>query len=149
MIERPEWKSLTQIVGSEHVLTDPYDLDRYSGDALTPSRAFGAEGAFERLADLVVRPGSTSEVSQVLAWAQDTGTPVIPYGGGTGVMGGVLPVQGGVILDLRRLNRILEINPLDMTATVEAAVVLEDLEDALFPRGLMPDTTPTASPSPL
>ena len=88
MIERPEWKSLTQIVGSEHVLTDPYNLDRYSGDALTPSRAFGAEAAFERLADLVVRPGSTTQVSQVLAWAQDIGTPVIPYGGGTGVMGG-------------------------------------------------------------
>ena len=80
------------------------------------------------MADLVVRPGSTAQVSQVLAWAQDTGTPVIPYGGGTGVMGGVLPVRGGVILDLGRLNRVLEINPLDMTATVEAAVVLEDLE---------------------
>ena len=146
MIERPKWESLTQIVGSDHVLTDPYDLDRYSGDALTPSRAFGAEAAFQRLADLVVRPGSTAEVSQVLAWAQDTGTPVIPYGGGTGVMGGVLPVQGGVILDLRRLNRILEINPLDMTATLEAAVVLEDLEDALFERGLMPGHDPYSVP---
>ncbi len=146
MIERPEWKFLAQIVGSEHVLTDPYDLDRYSGDALTPSRAFGAEAAFERLADLVVRPGSTAQVSQVLAWAQETGTPVIPYGGGTGVMGGVLPVQGGVVLDLGRLNRILEINPLDMTATVEAAVVLEDLEDALFERGLMPGHDPYSVP---
>ena len=146
MIERPEWKSLTQIVGSEYVLTGPYDLDRYSGDALTPSRAFGAEAAFERLADLVVRPGSTAQVSQILAWAQESGTPVIPYGGGTGVMGGVLPVRGGVILDLGRLNRILEINPLDMTATVEAAVVLEDLEDALFEQELMPGHDPYSVP---
>ena len=146
MIKHPERKALAQIVGSEHLLTGPYDLDRYSGDALTPSRAFGAEAAFDRLADLVVRPGSAAQVSQVLAWAQDAGTPVIPYGGGTGVMGGVLPVKGGVILDLRRLNRILEINPLDMTATVEAAVVLEDLEDALFERGLMPGHDPYSVP---
>ena len=146
MIELPDWKPLTRIVGAEHVLSDPYDLDRYSGDALTPSRAFGAESAFERLADLLVRPGSTTQVSQILSWAQDTGTPVIPYGGGTGVMGGVLPVRGGVVLDLRRLNRILEINPQDMTATVEPAVVLEDLEDALFERGLMPGHDPYSVP---
>ena len=58
--------SLTSLLGSENVLTDPYDLDRYSGDALSPTRAFGAEDFFERLADVVVRPGSTDDVSTIL-----------------------------------------------------------------------------------
>jgi hypothetical protein len=47
--------SLVQVLGRENVLTDPYDLDRYSGDALSPTRAFGAEDSFERLADVVAR----------------------------------------------------------------------------------------------
>jgi alkyldihydroxyacetonephosphate synthase len=137
MLEISTVESLTQIVGADNVLADPYDLDRYSTDALTPFRAFGAEQAFERLADLVVRPGNTREVSEVVSLANRLSIPVIPYGGGTGVMGGVLPVRGGIIIDLKRLNRVLEINPKDMTAVVEARVVLEDLMSALAEHGLM------------
>ena len=53
--------SLTEVLGPKNVLTGPYDLDRYSGDALAPSRAFGAEESFELRADVVARPGSTEE----------------------------------------------------------------------------------------
>ena len=62
--------SLVKALGRENVLTDPYDLDRYSGDALSPSRAFGAEDSFERLADVVARPGSTEDVRAVLKLAR-------------------------------------------------------------------------------
>jgi alkyldihydroxyacetonephosphate synthase len=142
MLEISTVESLTQIVGADNVLADPYDLDRYSTDALTPFRAFGAEQAFEQLADLVVRPGSTQEVSEVVSLANRLSIPVVPYGGGTGVMGGVLPVRGGIIIDLKRLNRILEINPKDLTAVVEAGVVLEDLANVLAEHGLMPGHDP-------
>jgi len=138
--------SLTKALGAENVLTDPYDLDRYSGDALSPSRAFGTEHSFERLADVVARPGSTKEVSAVLKLANESGTPVIPYGGGTGVMGGTVPERGGIVLDLQRMKTILAINPTDMTAEVEAGVVLEDLEDTLFDQGLMPGHDPYSVP---
>ncbi|MBT99030.1 MAG: hypothetical protein CL902_10445 [Dehalococcoidia bacterium] len=138
--------SLTSLLGSENVLTDPYDLDRYSGDALSPTRAFGAEDFFERLADVVVRPGSTDDVSTILKLANDTRTPIIPYGAGTGVMGGTVPAHGGIVLDLQRLNHILAINPTDMTAEVEAGVVLEDLEKALELQGLMPGHDPYSVP---
>jgi len=138
--------SLTKALGAENVLTDPYDLDRYSGDALSPSRAFGAEDSFERLADVVARPASTEEVAAVLRLANETKTPVIPYGGGTGVMGGTVPAVGGIVLDLQRMNKILAINPTDMTAEVEAGVVLEDLENALFDKGLMPGHDPYSVP---
>ena len=138
--------SLVKVLGRENVLTDPYDLDRYSGDALSPSRAFRAEESFERLADVVARPGSTEDVSAVLKLANDSGAPVIPYGGGTGVMGAVVPAMGGIVLDLQRMNKILAINPTDMTAEVEAGVILEDLESGLALQGLMPGHDPYSVP---
>ena len=138
--------SLTQVLGQENVLTDPYDLDRYSGDALSPTRAFGAEDSFERLADVVARPGSTEDVSAVLKLANESGTPVVPYGAGSGVMGATVPAMGGIVLDLQRMNKVLAINPTDMTAEVEAGVVLEDLENALARQGLMPGHDPYSVP---
>ncbi len=139
-------ESLTQALGQENVLTDPYNMDRYSGDALSPTRAFGAEDAFDRLADVVARPGSTEDVCAVLKLANASGTPVIPYGGGTGVMGATVPALGGIILDLQRMNKVLAIDPTDMTAEVEAGVVLEDLENALALQGLMPGHDPYSVP---
>jgi alkyldihydroxyacetonephosphate synthase len=146
MLETSTVDSLAQIVGPDNVMADPYDLDRYSADALTPFRAFGAEQAFERMADLVVRPGSTQEVSKVVSLAKRLSIPVVPYGGGTGVMGAVLPVRGGIILDLKRLDQILEINPKDLTVTVQAGVVLENLVNALAEHGLMPGHDPYSVP---
>ena len=146
MLETSIAESLSRIVGDGNVLTAPYDLDRYSADALTPFRAFRAGYAFERLADLVARPGSAGEVAQVVALATGEGVPIVPYGGGTGVMGGVLPVRGGIVVDLRRLNRIREISPRDMTATVEPGVVLQELVDALAEHNLMPGHDPYSVP---
>jgi FAD/FMN-containing dehydrogenase len=139
-------QSLAKIVGPDNLLTGPYDLDRYSADALTPFRAFGAERAFDRLADAVVRPGSTQEVSEIVALAGRSQTPLIPYGGGTGVMGGTIPVRGGIIVDLGRMNRVLAINSTDLTAEVEAGLVLQDLEEKLAERGLMSGHDPYSLP---
>ena len=146
MLDDSVLDSLVCILGEENVLSDPYNLDRYSSDALNPFRAFAAEGAFDRLTDVVVRPGSTEEVAQLVVFANEHRIPVIPFGAGTGVMGGVLPVQGGMTVDLQRLNRILEVNPQDMTAVVEPGVVLQDLVDMLKESGLMPGHDPYSVP---
>ena len=137
---------LAEIVGPDHILADPDAIDRYSADALTPYRAYYADAVFDRLADLIVRPADTRQVSRIMAFAQARGVPVIPYGGGTGVMGGVLPMHGGIILDVRRLNRLLSVDPVSLTAEVEAGMVLEDLYDALKPYGLMPGHDPYSVP---
>ena len=142
MIDAALADALARIVGADNLLAAPYDLDRYSADALTPFRAYYAGAAFDRLADFVVRPGNAAEVSEIVALAAAAGVPVVPYGGGTGVMGGVLPVQGGIVLDLKRLNRIVEISPRNMTATVEPGVTLEELADALAEYNLMPGHDP-------
>ena len=139
-------ETLTKIVGVENVLTDPYDMDRYSADALTPSRAFGAENAFDRLADAVVRPATTEQVSQIVSLAAAEGIPLVPYGGGTGVMGGTLPVRGGLIVDIGRMNHILKVNATDLTAEVEGGVILQDLVESLAAHGLMPGHDPYSVP---
>ena len=146
MLNSSASETLTKIVGAENVLTDPYDLDRYSADALTPSRAFGVEGAFDRLADAVVRPATTEQVSQIVSLAAGEGIPLVPYGGGTGVMGGTLPVRGGLIVDIGNMNRILKVNATDLTAEVEGGVVLQDLVEALAGHGLMPGHDPYSVP---
>ncbi len=146
MIETSIVEVLSNIVGEDNVLTADYDLDRYSADALTPFRAYRAGYAFEQLAEVVVRPGSVDEVSQVAALATREGVPLVPYGGGTGVMGGVLPVKGGIVVDVKRLNRIEEISPRDMTATVGPGVVLQNLADALAEHNLMIGHDPYSVP---
>ena len=137
---------LQRIVAPGHVLTDPAELDRYSADALTPYRAYYADAAFDRLADVIVRPADTAQVSRIVALAQQRGIPLIPYGGGTGVMGGILPVAGGIILDLGRLNRLLHVDTVSQTARVEAGMILQDLYDSLEPYGLMPGHDPYSVP---
>ena len=146
MLDDSALASLARIVGAENVLADADSLDRYTGDSLSPSRAFGAEDAFERLADVVARPGCTAEVSQVVSWANEHKVPVIPYGGGTGVMGAVVPALGGVVLDMKRMNRVIEVDDASLTAKVEAGMVLGDLEAILAEYRLMIGHDPYSVP---
>ncbi len=146
MLSSAAISALKQIVGAENVLTDAYSLDCYSGDALNPYRAYGAEDAFERLADAVVRPGNTKQVSEIVSWAMTEKAPLIPMGGGTGVMGGTVPARGGVVVDLKRMDRILEVNAKDLTAVVEGGVVLHDLVEKLAEHDLMPGHDPYSVP---
>ncbi len=129
--------SLAKIVGPGQVLTDPYDLDRYSADALNPARLYGRLDVFDRLADVVVRPANTAQVASLVSLAAQWRVPVVPYGGGTGLMGGALPVRGGMVVDLKGLDQIMAISPTDLTAVAGAGVVLQDLENALAEHGLM------------
>ncbi|PSM18377.1 FAD-binding oxidoreductase [Nitratireductor sp. StC3] len=123
------------IVGERHALRAAQDISPY----LTEPR-----GLFPGRSRLVLRPGSVDEVSQVLALASETGTPIVPQGGNTGLVGGQMPDQSGrqVVLSLSRLNRIREIDVASNTMIAEAGVVLEaaqqaaDAADRLFPLSL-------------
>ena len=137
---------LKGLLGFDRVVTEEGEVRRYSQDAFTPSRAFDAAPLLDRRGDVLVRPKTTEEVSWVVRVAKDFGAPVIPYGGGTGVMGGVTPLRGGVIVDMGLMNGILEVSPQDMTATAEAGVILEDLASALSEKGLMLGHDPWSVP---
>jgi len=86
--------------------------------------------------DFVVYPGTTQDVSSVLAIAHELAVPVTAFGAGTSLEGHVIPVCGGISLDLTRLDKILEVSPQNMTATVQAGVTRLALDGAAGKHGL-------------
>lgn len=115
--------ALAGIVGAENVLADFPDRLAASRDRAPIATFAFREGLVPGvLPRAVVRPGSREEVARVLAWAHATGVPVIPYGAGSGVLGGAIPLGGEIVLDLKRLNRLVSISATDGLATVEAGM---------------------------
>lgn len=118
---------LQKIAGKEGVLTSKEDLTAYSYDSTT---------IWWHMPDVVVLPTTTEQISCILKLANDNLIPVTPRGGGTNASGGSIPIKGGIVLCLTRMNRILEINKGNLTATVEAGVVLQDFNLALAKESL-------------
>ncbi|MBI4233515.1 MAG: FAD-binding oxidoreductase [Chloroflexi bacterium] len=139
-------EAFVSLVGAAAVSTEEEDLERHSQDALSPFRAFRAPHRLETRPRAIVRPRTTEQVAGVVAFAAREGIPVVPWGGGTGVMGGAISVEGGIVLDLKGMNRILDIDQSGRLATVEAGVVLEDLEHALGQRSLLLGHDPWSLP---
>src|SRR5262249_33881424 len=88
-----------------------------------------------RTPDAVVFPGSKEEVAAILSLASEEGVPVLPWGGGTTVGIGAPPARVGVVLGLKRLDRILEHEPGDLTVTVEAGITFDAMQTRLGERG--------------
>ena len=86
--------------------------------------------------DIVVFPRTTSEVSRVMAWANEHGIPVTPAGAMTGLSGGALPVKGGISISTKRLNRIVDIDTLNHQVIVEPGVIVQTLQEAVEAHGL-------------
>jgi alkyldihydroxyacetonephosphate synthase len=99
----------------------------------------GFRGEFENPPDLVAFPRDESEIETVLSWAEAEGAAVIPFGGGTSVVGGVEPRLGErpvVTMDLRRLDRVLDVDPVSLAARIEAGATGPRLEEQLREHGL-------------
>lgn len=126
---------LAGIVGHEHVVTDEADMTPYSVDYFWVPRLMIDRGRLPPLPDVVVLPGTVEEVSRVVKLANIYHIPVVPWGGGSGSQGGTMPVYGGIIMDLKRLNKIIEINETNGTVTAEAGINGYDLECALIAAG--------------
>ena len=103
-----------KIVGERNALTDPNDIAPYLMEDrdLYPGRS-----------PLVLRPGSTAEVSAIAKLANETKTAIVPQGGNTGLVGGQTAMHGEVVVSLRRLDKIREIDPQSNTMTCDAGVV--------------------------
>ena len=126
MIPENVIRKIEALVGPEHVLTSPEDCWTYAYDATDQAHA----------PEAVVFPGSAAEISQILKLANEHRFPVTPRGAGTGRSGGAVPIEGGVVLVLTRLNRILEINRDDLVAVVEPGVILGRLKREVEAQGL-------------
>jgi glycolate oxidase len=126
MLKPSVLKELKSIIGPANVSTSPEELVVYSYDATQR----------ESLPWAVVRPRSSQEISEIVRLANRERFPVVPRGAGSGMSGGSVPVQGGVVLSLERMNHILEIDEQDFIAVVEPGVVTGDLQREVESRGL-------------
>ena len=140
---------LAKVVPPEHITTDENRLDELSWDALSEGRLHPAKRPQVTIPFCSVLPGSTDEVRRVVLLANEERVPIIPYGGGSGLMGGALSVQAGIVVDLRRMDQILDVDTQSRSARVQAGTVLEALEKRLnrdnFMLGHDPWTLPVAT----
>ena len=118
--------AVAAVVGADQVLRDQATRHAYGTDALQRGHP----------ADLVVRPAATSEVAAVARLCHQARIPLVPRGAGTGYTGGAVPVHGGVVLSLERLDRILEIDEENLLAVVQPGVITGVLQAAVEARGL-------------
>jgi glycolate oxidase len=119
---------LRAIVGVEHVLTSDGDVEPFSRDA-TP--------LFRARPDAVVLPATTAEVADILRLATETGTPVVPRGGGSNLAAATVAERGGIVLVLTRMTAVKEISTEELLAVVQAGVTTSTLADAASARGLL------------
>jgi alkyldihydroxyacetonephosphate synthase len=129
--------ALSAALGEDAVHTDPSRLDAYTADTYWPALAAVAAGEPLGRPDVVVIPRDDEGVVAALRIAAERRLPVVPWGGGSGTQGGAVPVRGGLVLDLRGLDRIVEIDERSLTVTAQAGVNGRALERALNERGLM------------
>ena len=118
---------LRSIVGEENVRTDAESIRENSTDA---TKVFHP-------ADVIVFVETTAQVAEIVRLANRLRVPVVSRGGGVGFAGGAVPIRGGIVMSMRRMNRILEINPIDLLAVVEPGVITADLHRAAESKGLM------------
>jgi len=126
MVDKKVVGLLRKAVGRDNVLTEPAELLLYSYDSST---ARGRPGA-------VAFPATTEEVARVVQVCAQRRLPFVPRGAGTNLSGGSVPAAGAVVVQLSRMNAILEIDARNLRAVVQPGVVNLDLQKALAPRGL-------------
>lgn len=120
---------LEAILGAENVLTEYEDLVCYSFDATMNVDAY--------IPLAVVLPETTEQIAEIVKIAAEEKIPLFPRGAGTNLSGGTVPVGGGIVISMCRMNKIIEIDEDNLTATVQAGVVIEDLINEAKKHGLL------------
>jgi glycolate oxidase len=125
---------LKEIVGPDYVLSSEMDLILYGYDASLQKAK----------PDVIVLPDSTEEVSKVVALAHKEKVPILARGSGTNLTGGTIPIKGGIIVHLSRMDRILEIDIPNRRVTVEPGVITLDLQNLMLEKGFVYQPDPAS-----
>jgi len=125
---------LKEIVGEDNIRDNIADLYVYSSDASVHSSK----------PDVVVRPDSIKKVQEIMRYANKNKIPVVPRGAGSGMSGQVVPIDGGIILDMKNMNKIIEIRPEDVICKVEPGVINDELNRVLQPYDFFFPPTPSS-----
>jgi glycolate oxidase len=134
MIDKKIYKALGKIVGPENITSRETDLECYAYDATQ----------WKARPEAVVFPANAREISEILRLATLYRFPVVPRGAGSGMSGGSVPIQAGVVLVLLRLNRIRTIDESNFLAIVEPGVITRDLQQAVETKGLFYPPDPSS-----
>ncbi|MBC8052373.1 MAG: FAD-binding protein [Sphingobacteriaceae bacterium] len=126
------------IAGEENTIISQADMERYSKDETEDLRFYP---------EVVVKPASTEQISFLLKLCNEHNLPVTARGGGTGLAGGALPVYGGVLISLEKLDKIIEIDERNLQATLETGVITQVFMDAVAEKGLLYPVDPSSKGS--
>lgn len=135
MLEPIILNKLRSVIPTERISTSPEVLISGSYDA---SKKMARP-------DVVIKPLTTPEIAGILRIASEYSIPVYPRGAATSVTGSAVPLQGGLVIDTSRMNRILQINPKDLLAILEPGVVVGDFQKAVEKQGLFYPPDPASS----
>jgi glycolate oxidase len=134
-IDRELFRKFEKIVGEEYI-----------SDAEVARVCHAYDASKQRaMPDVVIRPYSAQEVSQILQLANERRIPVCPVGAASGMTGGAVPLFGGISLNMNRINRIIEIDEANMTSTVEPGVILADFQNEVEKLGLFYPPDPASN----
>lgn len=131
-------EKLKAIVGEKYLFVDEESRKDYGHDE-TERLSFPPEA--------VVKPANTEEISAIMHLCNEAKIPVTPRAGGTGLSGGALPIKGGILLSIERLNKIIDIDEANLQATVEPGVITEVFQDAVKEMGLFYPPDPSSKGS--
>ncbi|NEU07146.1 FAD-binding protein [Flavihumibacter sp. R14] len=126
------------IVGGENVVTDHDQLEKYAHDETEDLKYYP---------EVVVKPETPEQISELMKLCNEHVIPVTPRGGGTGLSGAALPVKGGLLISMERFNKIITIDERNLQATVEPGVITEEFINAVKEKGLLYPVDPSSKGS--
>jgi alkyldihydroxyacetonephosphate synthase len=129
-------QELAEILGEHRVSVHPTDLHRHAGDRSPAVFLARRMNARRPLPTCVVRPRTTQQISEIIKWANETGTPLVPYGGGSGVIDSIRP-EGAVVVELRAMDDIRDFDEQSRVVRAECGVLGTQLDKALQGWGYM------------
>jgi len=129
------FSELADVVGAENVSRSESDKIAYSCDYYWIPEMWLDRGCRNPEPDVVVHPRSTEEVARLCRIAGSYKVPLTVWGGGSGSQGGALPIHGGIVLDTKKMNRVIEIDRTSLTVTAETGIIMQHLEWALEREG--------------
>lgn len=140
-------EEVEKVVGSADLKTSEAELIAHSRDFWPLSQIWFLKGKIPALPEAVAYPESTQEVAKIVKLSAKYNVPIVPYGGGTGVLGGAVPLFGGLVVDIKKMNEILEVNDKSLLVKVQAGINGWRYEEALNSLGYTGGHIPQSLPS--
>jgi glycolate oxidase len=137
------YNKVINITGKDRVRIDPFERRMYSHDLASLPKIM--ELGYKMMPDLVVKPKSATEIAEIVKIAAEEGIPIVARGGASWGLGGAMPVAGGIVLDLTRMNRILDYDYDNHIVTVETGITWKMLYDTLLRKGYIIGSYPSSA----